>query len=216
VEIINKREMNFRQWCPFLFISSLFLSVRPFSLVFKLRSKTTGSAGTSSCRLGPSSLIEQRRRLAESRSFYVKTFLLPSLSKWPSQCNNTYSKDRRSRNEGLQVLGICGGIASGKSKACQILVSHPNITNCIVGYIDADQLAHKLYDNDSSPLLQHILREFGPNVFTSTNSTNSKLQLDRKALGNIVFANPERMSVSWKNNSMVESSRLFIFVRKCH
>jgi dephospho-CoA kinase len=96
------------------------------------------------------------------------------------------------------------------------LVSHPNITNCIVGYIDADQLAHKLYDNDSSPLLQHILREFGPNVFTSTNSTNSKLQLDRKALGNIVFANPERMSVSWKNNSMVESSRLFIFVRKCH
>jgi hypothetical protein len=81
------------------------------------------------------------------------------------------------------------------------LVSHPNITNYIVGYIDADQLAHKLYDNDSSPMLQQILRAFGPNVFTVTdnNSTSSKLQLDRKALGNVVFADPEQMSVSWKN-----------------
>ncbi len=192
--------MNFSQWCPFLLISSLFLSVRSFSLVFNLRSKTTGNS--SSRRLGPSSLIKQERRFAEARS-YVKALLALSSSKSPSQYHNTYSKDRRSRSEGLQVLGICGGIASGKSKACQILVSHPNITNCIVGYIDADQLAHKLYDNDASPLLQQILREFGPNVFTSTNSTYSKLQLDRKALGNVVFANPERMSVSLKINSIV-------------
>jgi dephospho-CoA kinase len=100
----------------------------------------------------------------------------------------------------MLVLGICGGIASGKSKACQILVSHPDITNCILGYVDADQLAHSLYDNNnsSSPsvLLQQILREFGPTVFVSNNTTSSNLQLDRKALGNIVFSNPERMSVS--------------------
>ncbi len=101
----------------------------------------------------------------------------------------------------MLVLGICGGIASGKSKACQILVSHPDITNCILGYVDADQLAHSLYDNNSSSssvLLEQILHEFGPTVFVFNNSTSSNLQLDRKALGNIVFSNPERMSVSLK------------------
>ncbi len=184
------REMDFNHWYPFLFISSLFLSVHSF--VFNLGSKPTESS--SSCCLSQSTSIGKRRGLTASRSL-TKALLLLASSKRPFPFNETSFKER---NERVKILGICGGIASGKSKACQILVSHPNITNYIVGYIDADQLAHKLYDNDSSPMLQQILRAFGPNVFTVTdnNSTSSKLQLDRKALGNVVFADPEQMSVS--------------------
>lgn len=182
--------MDFSHWYPFLFISSLFLSVHSF--VFNFGSIPTESS--SSCRLGQSTSIGKRRGLTASRSS-AKALLLLSSSKRHLPFNETSFKERKDR---VKVLGICGGIASGKSKACQILVSHPNITNCIVGYIDADQLAHKLYDNISSPMLKQILRAFGPNVFTLTNnnSTSSKLQLDRKALGNVVFADPERMSVS--------------------
>lgn len=114
------------------------------------------------------------------------------------------SEDNRAANGGnerkqILVLGVCGGIASGKSKACQILSSNPNFHKC-VGHIDVDKLAHSLYDSDypeSQKLLTEIRAEFGEDVVRTKALGNKdvQLELDRKALGNIVFADPSRMSV---------------------
>lgn len=74
-------------------------------------------------------------------------------------------------------VGVTGGIASGKSTVAKILQSH--------GFkvIDADQLA-KLAVSRGSEGLQKVVLEFGPGVLTSEGD------LDRKKMGELVFANP--------------------------
>lgn len=77
-------------------------------------------------------------------------------------------------------IGLVGGIASGKSLAARWFAERGwNV-------LDADRIAHGLYAA-GTPMSVAIVREFGPEVRSPDGS------IDRKALGAIVFAHPERM-----------------------
>lgn len=79
------------------------------------------------------------------------------------------------------VIGITGNIACGKTSVGQMLVQ--------LGaerYIDADLLVHRLYERDQ-PIAMRVADYFGPRVLAMDGS------IDRKALGAIVFHDPEAM-----------------------
>ena len=77
------------------------------------------------------------------------------------------------------LVGLTGGIATGKSTVSDIL-------RRLGGeIIDADRLARDVVEPEQ-PAWKQIVAEFGPGVLTADGS------LDRKKLGAIVFADPER------------------------
>ncbi len=77
------------------------------------------------------------------------------------------------------IIGLTGGYCSGKSQAAAILES--------LGFanVDADRLAHKALELCS----EKLVAVFGKGILASDGS------IDRKALGRIVFADPERLSL---------------------
>jgi dephospho-CoA kinase len=77
------------------------------------------------------------------------------------------------------LVGLTGGIATGKSTVSQMLRQ----LGCQI--IDADLLARDVVE-PGQPALAEIVAEFGPEVVTAGGA------LDRKKLGAIVFTNPER------------------------
>jgi dephospho-CoA kinase len=83
----------------------------------------------------------------------------------------------------VQVLGVCGGIGSGKSQACKTLVED---LGCWA-HLEADTIAHKVYEPNSQAV-KEIAQEFGSQILMENG------QVDRKQLGAIVFASPESMS----------------------
>ena len=84
----------------------------------------------------------------------------------------------------LKVLGVCGGICSGKSLACKILRDLPGA----VAHIDADSLAHSVY-LPGSKAIEDIREYFGTKVIDSSTGT-----VDRKELGSIVFSDKSQMA----------------------
>ncbi len=79
----------------------------------------------------------------------------------------------------MKVIGITGGIASGKSAVTDILRKH---FDCIV--IDADQLARQAVEI-GTPGLKKIVETFGARILTET------AELNRGKLGEII-ANDEQ------------------------
>eukprot|EP00814_Leptocylindrus_danicus_P021329 CAMPEP_0116014946 /NCGR_PEP_ID=MMETSP0321-20121206/6552_1 /TAXON_ID=163516 /ORGANISM="Leptocylindrus danicus var. danicus, Strain B650" /LENGTH=134 /DNA_ID=CAMNT_0003484639 /DNA_START=36 /DNA_END=437 /DNA_ORIENTATION=- len=88
------------------------------------------------------------------------------------------------KRSGMKTLGVCGGIASGKSQACKILREFPGV----IAHIDADSLAHSVYAPGSS-VIDEIADHFGRGKVIDDEGC-----VDRKALGSIVFSSPEQMS----------------------
>ena len=77
------------------------------------------------------------------------------------------------------LVGLTGGIATGKSTVSALLRQ----LGCEI--IDADLLAREVVQ-PGQPALAQIVTEFGRDVVTAAG------ELDRKKLGAVVFANPER------------------------
>lgn len=80
---------------------------------------------------------------------------------------------------GRFLIGILGGIASGKSTLAGIL------TEWGAALIDADKIGHKLLEQ--SEIQRKIREEWGEDVF------NSEGRIDRARLGSIVFADKLEM-----------------------
>lgn len=82
---------------------------------------------------------------------------------------------------GAKVLGITGGIASGKSA----------VATCFVNWgaylVDADQIAHEILAPDS-PGLAAVQAQFGPAYLRADGS------LDRAKLGQLVFSEPQALA----------------------
>ena len=90
----------------------------------------------------------------------------------------------------MKILGVCGGIGSGKSTACELMVDK---LGC-VARIDADKLAHCVYEPGSQSL-QEIVAEFGNDILQSNDSADEEAaEIDRQKLGSIVFSDPNAMS----------------------
>ncbi|NLW45637.1 MAG: dephospho-CoA kinase [Syntrophomonadaceae bacterium] len=76
------------------------------------------------------------------------------------------------------IIGLTGGIASGKSTVSDIL------RELGLPVIDADQIAREIVE-PGQPAYNDIVREFGPAVVGPDG------RLDRKVLGDLVFNNPD-------------------------
>ncbi|MBG6058697.1 dephospho-CoA kinase [Cryobacterium sp. MP_M5] len=82
----------------------------------------------------------------------------------------------------MYLIGLTGGIASGKSTVARRLAELGAV------HIDADQLARVAVEPGTAALDQ-IGRSFGPSVIASDGS------LDRAALGAVVFADPAALAL---------------------
>ena len=76
-------------------------------------------------------------------------------------------------------VGLTGGIASGKTTVGAMFVE----LGCHL--IDSDQITHELLE-PGQEVHRAVIREFGPEITTPDG------RIDRAALGEIVFAHPER------------------------
>jgi dephospho-coA kinase len=83
----------------------------------------------------------------------------------------------------VRIIGITGGIASGKSTVTEFLRQQ--------GYqvIDADQVVHELQEPDGR-LYQALLSAFGSAILQEDG------RLDRPKLGAMIFGNPEFLAQS--------------------
>lgn len=81
----------------------------------------------------------------------------------------------------MTIIGITGPSGAGKTTVLNVL------EELGAAVIDCDALYHKLLREDAA-LLGRIRERFGPAVFDDEGN------LDRKALGNVVFHDPEALS----------------------
>jgi carbonic anhydrase len=79
-------------------------------------------------------------------------------------------------------VGLTGGIASGKSTVARMLADEGAVL------IDLDALAHRV-QAPGGPVWSGIVRHFGEGVL------NPDRTIDRRRLGEIVFADPERLAL---------------------
>ena len=79
----------------------------------------------------------------------------------------------------MQLIGLTGGIASGKSVVAARLAEHGAVV------VDADRIAREVVE-PGTPALAKIADEFGDAVIASDGS------LDRAALGSLIFSSPEK------------------------
>jgi len=79
----------------------------------------------------------------------------------------------------MQLIGLTGGIASGKSVVAARLAEHGAVV------VDADRVAREVVE-PGTPALARITEEFGAGVIAPDGS------LDRAALGSLIFASPEK------------------------
>jgi dephospho-CoA kinase len=78
------------------------------------------------------------------------------------------------------LIGLTGNIATGKSSVAKML------ENLGASVIDADALVHEL-QRKGTPVYDDIVAVFGPGILDRTG------EIDRKALGSIVFADPAQL-----------------------
>ena len=81
----------------------------------------------------------------------------------------------------FQLIGLTGGIASGKSTASRYLINHHRLA-----VVDLDRISKSLTATKNAPMLLAIRREFGDGVFDTDGL------LDRTALGKQVWADKQR------------------------
>ena len=84
-------------------------------------------------------------------------------------------------NRKKPIIGIIGGIASGKSTVSNEFAK----LGCTV--IDADAIAHELLDNEK--VKKDIIAAFGLEILDSSG------KIDRKKLAGIVFSDPDKISL---------------------
>ncbi len=80
----------------------------------------------------------------------------------------------------MVVIGLTGGIASGKSTAARYLADKG------AHMIDADKLGHRVYEA-GRPAFDQVVATFGDDVVGPDG------QIDRRALGGKVFGSPEQL-----------------------
>jgi dephospho-CoA kinase len=81
----------------------------------------------------------------------------------------------------MKVIGLTGGISSGKSTVAQFLAELGAVI------IDADKVGHEAF-KPGTELWREVVTAFGENILSASG------EIDRKKLGEMVFASPERLS----------------------
>ena len=84
----------------------------------------------------------------------------------------------------MKILGLTGGIASGKSTVAQYIQDELHVP-----VIDCDLIARQVVQPGRAAY-RKIVKEFGPGVLKSSNG-QMQPEIDRDKLGAIVFADPQ-------------------------
>jgi len=84
----------------------------------------------------------------------------------------------------MKVIGLTGGIGSGKSTVSQFLAELGAVI------VDADRVGHEAFKPDTD-VWREVVAAFGRQILTTNGD------IDREKLGETVFANPE--SLLWLN-----------------
>ena len=84
------------------------------------------------------------------------------------------------------IIGVTGGIASGKSEVCRILEKNGFF------HIDADEIAHIVLEFPE--VINKITAEFGNCILSTDREKDKDICIDRGKLGKIVFNDPEKMN----------------------
>ncbi len=82
----------------------------------------------------------------------------------------------------MRIIGLTGGIGSGKSTVAKMLLEH----GCPV--VDADQLARDVV-RPGEPAYAELVAAFGPEILVAGDGAGR--EIDRKRLGAIAFADPD-------------------------
>ena len=96
-----------------------------------------------------------------------------------------------------RVIGLTGGIGSGKSTVSRYLAELGAII------IDADKLGHEAYQPNAETW-RELVKTFGNEILAQDNT------IDRKKLGTIVFNNPEKL----KRLNTIVHPRMFEMAKK--
>jgi dephospho-CoA kinase len=95
----------------------------------------------------------------------------------------TSTRGRRWKHGAVPVIGLIGGIGSGKSRAAAALAARGAVI------IDADQVGHEVLDQPD--VSRAVVQRFGDKVVRESGTDGSESpRIDRRALGSIVFADP--------------------------
>jgi dephospho-CoA kinase len=86
------------------------------------------------------------------------------------------------RNGPIPVVGLIGGIGSGKSVAASTLAGLGAFV------LDADAIGHVLLEQ--SPSRDRVLERFGEGILEPFGEFGVRRRIDRKALGGLVFTSP--------------------------
>ena len=78
----------------------------------------------------------------------------------------------------MRVIGLTGGIGSGKSTVARFLAELGAVV------IDVDKTGHELLRSDT-PVRRKVIATFGAQIL------DANCEIDRQKLGDIVFHNPE-------------------------
>ncbi len=81
----------------------------------------------------------------------------------------------------MKVIGLTGGIGSGKSTVSQLLAELGAVI------LNADEVGHEAFKPDTE-IWRQMVAAFGRQILTTNGN------IDRKKLGDIVFGNPESLS----------------------
>ena len=99
----------------------------------------------------------------------------------------------------MRVIGLTGGIGTGKSQAARILEELGAVV------VNADLLGHQAYEPDTETW-QQIVDAFGPGV------VGPEGEIDRKRLGRIVFSSPGAKSkldaIVWPQIAMLARKQI--------
>ena len=84
-------------------------------------------------------------------------------------------------SEKIFIIGLTGGILSGKSTVARMLVEKG------AGHIDADKMGHEAYEPHTKTW-QKVIDAFGTGILKDSE------EIDRQKLGDIVFNDPESLA----------------------
>lgn len=115
----------------------------------------------------------------------MSTVLTPVVE-CPLQVATTYfteKKEKENEGKGMQVVGLTGGIACGKSTLSRIFLSTQEDPPAV---IDLDLIARQVVAA-GTPAYHQIIHQFGSSLIDAETG-----EIDRKQLGSIIFGDPEK------------------------
>ncbi|KAG7701357.1 hypothetical protein KL933_002806 [Ogataea haglerorum] len=122
-----------------------------------------------------------------------------------SQCNNILNGSMKNKKINMLVLGLTGGIASGKSTVSKRLQEEHHIT-----VIDADKIARQIVE-PGRPAYKKIVRYFGGKIPDLVLPDGT---LNRPTLGSYVFQNKSELQVLNKiTHGQVRKEMLWLMLR---